>query len=258
MANKKISELNELTAAIANDLIPIVDTISTETKKIRVSNLLSTLVVDKNTVGLANVDNTSDANKPVSNATQLALNLKEDLSNKSTATSLGTSDVLYPSQNAVKTYVDSSIQVAQANRIAKKITSTQSTTSNSASNISGADLSVTAGETWIFDITLQIGCDAAGGVKLALTFPVGASVRAIALGTSTGDLEQLSQLISSSGVLTTQAFNTLNSQDGFVRVTGTIINPTNSGTLQVQYASDTAGQQSTIYEHSVVLAHKVT
>ncbi|SDQ31361.1 hypothetical protein, partial [Flagellimonas zhangzhouensis] len=32
--------------------------------------------------------------------------LKEDLANKSTNVALGTSDVLYPSQNAVKSYVD--------------------------------------------------------------------------------------------------------------------------------------------------------
>lgn len=31
---------------------------------------------------------------------------KEDVSNKSTNTSLGTSDTLYPTQKAVKTYVD--------------------------------------------------------------------------------------------------------------------------------------------------------
>lgn len=31
---------------------------------------------------------------------------KEDVSNKSTSTSLGTSNTLYPSQNAVKVYVD--------------------------------------------------------------------------------------------------------------------------------------------------------
>jgi hypothetical protein len=35
--------------------------------------------------------------------------LKEDLANKSTATTLGTSDVLYPTQNAVKTYVDTQV-----------------------------------------------------------------------------------------------------------------------------------------------------
>uniref|UniRef100_UPI0040486CE8 beta strand repeat-containing protein n=2 Tax=Algoriphagus sp. TaxID=1872435 RepID=UPI0040486CE8 len=57
-------------------------------------------------LGLGNVDNTSDLNKPISTATQTALDAKENLSNKSTATTLGTSDVLYPTQNAVKTYVD--------------------------------------------------------------------------------------------------------------------------------------------------------
>jgi hypothetical protein len=41
--------------------------------------------IDKTMVGLPNVDNTSDANKPVSTATQAALNLKENLSNKNTA-----------------------------------------------------------------------------------------------------------------------------------------------------------------------------
>jgi len=65
--------------------------------------------IDKAFVGLGNVDNTSDLNKPISTATQTALNAKEDVANKSTATTLGTSDVLYPSQNAVKTYVDNAI-----------------------------------------------------------------------------------------------------------------------------------------------------
>jgi hypothetical protein len=41
--------------------------------------------LDKTAVGLANVDNTSDANKPVSSATQTALNLKENTANKGAA-----------------------------------------------------------------------------------------------------------------------------------------------------------------------------
>ena len=36
------------------------------------------VVVDKTDIGLGNVDNTSDANKPISSATQTALNLKQD------------------------------------------------------------------------------------------------------------------------------------------------------------------------------------
>jgi hypothetical protein len=64
--------------------------------------------VTKSMVDLGNVDNTSDANKPVSLAAQTALDLKENASNKSDA-SLGTSTILYPTQNAVKTYVDSQV-----------------------------------------------------------------------------------------------------------------------------------------------------
>lgn len=41
--------------------------------------------VTKSQVGLGNVDNTSDINKPISTATQTALNLKEDLANKGAA-----------------------------------------------------------------------------------------------------------------------------------------------------------------------------
>lgn len=67
------------------------------------------IYVNKADLGLNNVDNTSDLNKPISNATQTALNGKENVSNKSTNVNLGTSDTLYPSQNAVKTYVDNAM-----------------------------------------------------------------------------------------------------------------------------------------------------
>ena len=63
----------------------------------------------KTNLGLNNVDNTSDINKPISSATQTALNGKENTINKSTDTALGTSDVLFPTQNAVKTYVDNQV-----------------------------------------------------------------------------------------------------------------------------------------------------
>ena len=68
--------------------------------------------VNKTDMGLNNVDNTSDLNKPISTATQTALNGKENVSNKSTNTSLGVSDTLYPSQKAVKEYVDTAVNSA--------------------------------------------------------------------------------------------------------------------------------------------------
>lgn len=70
MANQKISELTAIsTIDNATDVLPIVDTSATTTKKI-------TLTQVKTSLALNNVDNTSDANKPVSTATQTALDSK--------------------------------------------------------------------------------------------------------------------------------------------------------------------------------------
>lgn len=81
--------------------------------------------ITKSMVGLDSVNNTADIDKPISTLTQAALNtkissetfsssvaLKENLANKSTSTDLGganSSDTKYPSQKAVKTYVDAQV-----------------------------------------------------------------------------------------------------------------------------------------------------
>ena len=81
--------------------------------------------ITKAMVGLSSVENTSDLAKPISNATQEALDTKvssatfstniaskENSTNKSTATDLGgssSSDILFPTQKAVKTYIDGQI-----------------------------------------------------------------------------------------------------------------------------------------------------
>ena len=66
----------------------------------------STIAAAKTNLALNNVDNTTDLNKPISTQTQAVLDLKENAANKSATTTLGTSDILFPTQNAVKTYVD--------------------------------------------------------------------------------------------------------------------------------------------------------
>jgi hypothetical protein len=71
MANQKISELTAIaTIDNATDVLPIVDTSATTTKKI-------TLTQVKTSLALNNVDNTTDANKPVSSAQQTALDAKQ-------------------------------------------------------------------------------------------------------------------------------------------------------------------------------------
>jgi len=58
-------------------------------------------------IGLGNVDNTSDANKPVSTAQATAIGLKEDAANKSTSQGDIASNVKFPVWSAVVTYVTS-------------------------------------------------------------------------------------------------------------------------------------------------------
>ena len=65
-------------------------------------------------------------------ATSAALALKEDAANKSTTTTLGTSNVLFPTQNAVKTYVDSNITTVNANNTALQATVTANATATTA------------------------------------------------------------------------------------------------------------------------------
>ncbi|MCK8142446.1 hypothetical protein MW871_11135 [Flavobacterium sp. I-SCBP12n] len=67
----------------------------------------SNIVDAKINLILNNVDNTRDFDKPISNATQSVLDLKEVLLNKSTNVIVdGSSDVKYPTVKALKTYVD--------------------------------------------------------------------------------------------------------------------------------------------------------
>jgi rRNA-processing protein FCF1 len=69
------------------------------------------------------------------------LALKENLSNKSIITTLGTSDVLYPTQNAVKTYVDAKVNgIGSLNSINGLTASTQTF----ATGTSGSDVNISS------------------------------------------------------------------------------------------------------------------
>ena len=60
----------------------------------------------KSDVGLGNVNNTNDISKPISTATQTAINLKEDSINKSTLTTDSESSIKFPVWSAIVSYFD--------------------------------------------------------------------------------------------------------------------------------------------------------
>jgi hypothetical protein len=90
MPDKKISALDAIVGVDDADVLPIVDASVSTTKKINVSQIKAlapvqsvagktgSVALAKGDVGLSNVDNTADADKPVSTATQTALNAKQD------------------------------------------------------------------------------------------------------------------------------------------------------------------------------------
>lgn len=69
--------------------------------------------IDKNSVGLGNVDNTSDLNKPISSATSTALALKENLSNKGVANGYAGLDVDSKLSQPAKSVSTSNFQIIE-------------------------------------------------------------------------------------------------------------------------------------------------
>jgi len=102
MADKKISALDAIVSVDDADVLPIVDTDVATTKKITVTQVKALAPVQsvasktgavslvQGDVGLGNVDNTADADKPISSATQTALDAKEDTITGAATTITGT------------------------------------------------------------------------------------------------------------------------------------------------------------------------
>ena len=89
-------------------------------------------------------------------ATTTALGLKEDAVNKSTTTTLGTSNVLFPTQNAVKTYVDTNITTINASNAALQATvASNATASTTAIAAVQADVDANEIDSDAADATLQ-------------------------------------------------------------------------------------------------------
>lgn len=103
----------------------------------------------KSDIGLSNVDNTSDANKPVSTAQQTALNTKENTANKTTSFAANiTSNVLFPT---VKAIYDWAVALFQP----LLVSGTNIKTLNGASLLGGGDISLAPTSPQITLITLS-------------------------------------------------------------------------------------------------------
>ncbi|MBQ7681526.1 MAG: hypothetical protein IJT31_04870, partial [Oscillibacter sp.] len=93
--------------------VNVLESVSVNGSAVTVTNKTAALTLDKSTVGLGNVDNTTDANKPVSTAQQAALNLKVNISAVGAANGVAELDangIIITSQ--LPSYVDDVLEYA--------------------------------------------------------------------------------------------------------------------------------------------------
>jgi hypothetical protein len=141
MPDKKITDYDAILGAntASGDLFEIVDISANDNKKITRDEL-------KAGMALNNVDNTADLSKPISTATQTALNLKEDTANKSTSvTTDQASNTKYPSVKSVYDWVVGLLTGKQDTLVS----GTNIKTINSTSLLGSGDITISGGGgTW--------------------------------------------------------------------------------------------------------------
>lgn len=139
---------------------------------------------------------------------------------------------------------------------ANRTTSPATTTGQVLVNIPNMSFNIGANEVWVFHFYLLTGSSSVAGIKIGFTYPAGATGTAKIEGTTSGLGTFISEAIPASGVATTNAYNTVVSQTGWIDVTGFIINGSTAGTIQEQALKVTSGT-ATALANSYFTAQKI-
>jgi nitrogen fixation protein len=211
----------------------------------------------KTDVGLGNVDNTSDANKPISTATQTALNAKENTITAGTTSQYYRGDKTFQTlngtavsndSNVVGSTVKDALNTIQAeldiNTLVALSGSDVTTTSATAVDVTGlVTPTLPPNSTWSFEIYLTVTCSGTGGLRFGFTAPIGANGGLFIVGTATTQVTY--QQTSTAGALSVPAINRA-ATSSLGTLYGRVIIGANAGAVQLQFASGTGGQLSTI------------
>ena len=126
------------------------------------------------------------------------------------------------------------------------VTSNVTTTAATASNITGLTTFILeANSTYAINAVFLIGCNGTGGVKFGNTLPLGGASYIFYVGTSTAVTGFL-QVNNINGALTATAHNRLAGASSLT-FGGAITTASTAGSIDMQFASGTSGQTSTIY-----------
>jgi len=211
------------------------------------------LALSKVDVGLSNVDNTSDVNKPISTATQTALDNKQNSDSDLTdiaALSPSNDDFIQRKSGAWTNrsiaQVKTDLGVGALTSIVRTTATSQTPASSTAlADITGLSLSVAANEIWEFEFNVSCNTNAnASGCRFGVNAPTGATINYRIVGNNnskTAFTSETNTAINTANLPTVFAVASTNGLQ--VRVQGTIVNGVNAGTLQLRFSAvNVAGQ----------------
>lgn len=184
-----------------------------------VNSQVGEVIISKASVGLSNVDNTSDADKPVSTAQAAALSAKE----------------LKASNAAVGT--------------------TWTTTNNTLTDVTDLVLALDANSTYRIEIALTMQCSTANGSRIAITFPSGATVN---LNGFLGNTATTSKPCTLNSTTESATFAAVADTDMAVLLIGRIKTSGSSGNLQLKARSATSGNTTRVMAESYIRATKIS
>jgi hypothetical protein len=125
------------------------------------------------------------------------------------------------------------------------------TTSATNVDITGLTISVSANKKYRITGTLLVGCNNTGGVRIAINAPAGAALNVAGfIGTFNSGTVRTSTVNSPAAL--TFAFNTFSGTNGTINFTGYLTIGGTPGNVQMQFASTTAGQTSTVFVGSAI------
>jgi hypothetical protein len=182
-----------------------------------VNGQAGTVVLGKTDISLSQVDNTSDIDKPVSSAQSLAI-----------AAAL----------TAANAYTDSV-------SVKKNISANFLFSSSSAATVSELTVQLLANCMYDFRLVAHVGCDATGGVRVAVNTPSGSSSWGFGNGPSSATTAFFDQLNAVSGLPGT-AYCRFITTNGRIIIEGTVVTTT-AGDLSVVVGAGTNTQQCYLY-----------
>ena len=206
-------------------------------------------------VGLGNVNNTSDASKPISTATQAALDLKATLASP-TFTGTASAPTAAFGTNTTQLATTAFVQ-AEAPAYAR-VTSTATSTTQTLSNITGLSQDLLASSVYEFEAVLSVSTSTGtNGTNygVSLTNTTGASIEAQITG-STSTTANKTLRLSSLNTAASSSFLTTASISGGVVIKGIIVTGSTAPTLTIQHLKTTSGT-STVFANSFLKVTRV-